>query len=316
MIKLDEELKNAKSVGITGHVRPDGDCVGSTLGLYNYIKDNYPQIKVNIFLEPPESVFSFIRGFNEIVTQEIGDIKYDLFVILDVGDIERVAEFVWPYIANATKTICIDHHVTSKGIGDVNYNQPQISSASEVLISFLDMDKISKFAAESLYTGIINDTGVFKYQSVNRKTMEIAGELMSKGIDFTSIIDDTFFRKSYAQNKAMGWALMEARLELDGKLIYSYMPKSILNKFGLAGRETGGIIDQLRFTNGIEVAMFIYDLPGEGKKVSFRSVKDVDVNVVANAFGGGGHMRAAGCTVSMPVDELIEKTKELLRKQL
>ncbi len=163
---------------------------------------------------------------------------------------------------------------------------------------------------------MINDTGVFKYQSTTARTMEIAGKLMNKGIDFTSIIDDTFFRKSYSQNLLLGRALLESKRLLEGRLIYSYVTLKIMGEFGATGRDTSGIIDQLRFTEGVEVAVLMYDLPDGSIKTSLRSVKNVDVNEVAGNFGGGGHMRAAGFISGMSSDEIIEKVCGYVAEQL
>ena len=245
-----------------------------------------------------------------------GDFLLYIFVVLDCGDLGRVAEFVLPLIENAHKTVCIDHHMSSSGFADVNHILPKISSSCEVLFELLDEDKVSKVVAECLYLGMVHDTGVFKYQSTTKRTMEIAGSLMEKGIDFTSIIDDTFFRKSYVQNKMLGIALCESKLYLEGRLISSYLPMKILSENNIPGRDLNGVIDQLRFTNGVEVAMFIYDLPDGSKKVSLRSVNAVDVNKIANEFGGGGHIRAAGFSVKMSCEEITEKVAELVKCQL
>lgn len=130
---------------------------------------------------------------------------------------------------------------------------------------------------------------------------------MSKGIDYTSIIDDTFFRKTYIQNYMLGLALINSRLVLDGKLIYSYLPYDVLSEHNVPGRDLGGIIDQLRFTEGVEVALFMYELPDHTIKGSLRSVDKVDVNIIANCFGGGGHVRAAGFTAGIPYEEVVKK---------
>ena len=313
---IEKELSGVKTVGITGHLRPDGDCVGSTLGLYNYIKENFPDIEVEIFLEPVEKHFLFLNRADEIISKAVGERHHDLFIVLDCGDLERTAEFVRPYIQAASRTLCIDHHLTGSHFATVNHVCPEISSASEVLYELLEEKLISKNVAECLYVGIIHDTGVLKYQATTSRTLQIAGRFMDMGIDFTSIIDDTFYRKSYEQNIVMGIALTQSRLALDGKLIYSYVTGSTLREHGLIGRDTGGIIDQLRFTNGVEVAAFMYDLP-EGKiKVSLRSVKYVDVNYIANRFEGGGHARAAGFTVKMSAEEIIEKLTALVKELL
>ena len=316
MNSITEVLMGAKTVAITGHVRPDGDCAGSTLGLYNYLKETMPELSVDIYLEPLSDNFLFLKNSDDIKSKADKTLVYDVFIVLDCGDLGRVADFVLPLVENAHKTVCIDHHMASTGFADVNHIFPKISSASEVLYELLCEDKISKAVAECLYLGMVHDTGVFKYQSTTKRTMEIAGTLMEKGIDFTSIIDDTFFRKSYVQNKMLGIALCESELYLDGRLISSYLPMKILNENNIPGRDLNGVIDQLRFTNGVEVAMFIYDLPDGSKKVSLRSVNAVDVNKIANEFGGGGHIRAAGFSVKMSCEEITEKVAEHVKCQL
>lgn len=317
MAFIERELAGASTVGITGHLRPDGDCTGSTLGLYNYIKENLPNIDVDIFLEPIENCFKFLKGSDMIHTFSTRKKKhYDVFVILDCGDIERTADFVRELIMDADKTICIDHHVTGSFFATVNHVCPEVSSASEVLYELLEADCVSKNVAECLYVGMIHDTGVFKYQSTTSRTMEIAGKFMDMGIDFTHIIDDTFFRKSYEQNVVMGIALINSKRLLGGKLIYSYMSQETLKEHGLIGRDTGGIIDQLRFTQGVEVAVFMYELPDGRIKTSLRSVWNVDVNTIANSFGGGGHLRASGFTTELPLPEIINKLESLVEAAL
>ena len=316
MNSIIEELKGAKTVAITGHVRPDGDCTGATLALYNYLLENMPELSVDVYLESIEPRFEFLSKSEEVHRAADKNIEYDVFVILDCGDLGRVATFTQDLIKNAKKTICIDHHLSSDNFADVNHVFPKISSACEVLYGVLDEDKISKNVAECLYVGMIHDTGVFKYQSVTSRTMEIAGKLMDKGINFTAIIDNTFFRKSYVQNKLLGISLTNSELLMDGKLIYSYMSLKTLNEYGVPGRDLSGVIDQLRFTDGVEMAMFIYDLPDGSAKVSLRSVDSVDVNRIANEFAGGGHMRAAGFTTKIPVQEVVAKVSELLSEQI
>ncbi len=317
MLRIDDELSNVKRVAITGHIRPDGDCVGATMALYNYIRDNYPEIEAKVLLEEPEAHFGFMRGFDEIVTAQASLGHFDLFVVLDVGELDRIAVFTHHYFKDADRRICIDHHIKNAAIGDVNIIKPEISSACEVLYEMLDEGKVSKETAECLYTGIIHDTGVFKYQSVTKRTMEIAGTLMEKGIDWTNIIDDTFFRKTFTQNILMGKGLIDAKIALDGKVIYSYLPKSILEEYHVPGRDLGGIIDQLRFTKGIEIAIFAYGMADKKIKVSLRSVNYANVNDIATVFGGGGHAKAAGLTVETDnFDELLERILAEAAKQL
>ncbi|MCM1309214.1 MAG: bifunctional oligoribonuclease/PAP phosphatase NrnA [Butyrivibrio sp.] len=316
MESISKELEGAESVGITGHVRPDGDCTGATLALYNYIRENMPQIEADVYLEPIEEHFGFLAGAADIHHKADQKKRYDVFVVLDCGDVERVAPFAKGYIAKAGKTICIDHHMAGSDFASVSHIMPKVSSVCEVLYELLDGEKISRSVAECLYVGMIHDTGVFKYQSVTDRTMEIAGKLMNTGIDFTSIIDDTFFRKTYEQNRLLGRALLESKRLLDGRLVYSYVSSAVMGELGVCGRDTSGIIDQLRFTEGAEVAVLMYDLPDGSIKTSLRSVRNVNVNDVAGNFGGGGHMRAAGFISSEKPEKIIESVSAYVAMQL
>ena len=228
MERIEEILDGVKTMGIGGHVRPDGDCVGSCMALYLYIKKWYPEIKADIYLEKPKPVFGHIACMDEVHYEAGEPREYDLFVTCDVSAPDRLA-VASDYFASAKKTVCIDHHVSNKGFGDINVVKPDVSSASEVLFGLLDEEKVSKQAAEAIYMGMAHDTGVFKFSSATPETMRIAAKLMEKGIDFTRIIDETFYRKSYVQNQILGRCLMESIMLLNGKCIIGVSESAIWN---------------------------------------------------------------------------------------
>lgn len=310
---LSDILKDVKSVGITGHIRPDGDCTGSVLALYNYILENMPEIDVDLYLEQPGSEFYYLKNIDKIKnTPE--DKKYDVFFVLDCSSLDRIEPFISCF-NNASKTVCIDHHVSNTGFTDLSKIEPQASSACEVLYGTMDADKISRNVAECIYTGIIHDTGVFKYSCTSKKTMEIAGEMMEKGIDYSDIIDNTFYKKTYVQNQILGRALLESVLFYDGKCIFTTVTMDEMEFYGVTGRELGGIVEQLRLTDGVEVAIFLYQTGEEEYKVSLRSKKKIDVAAIATQFGGGGHVRAAGYTAKGSVYQIINSIGELIERQ-
>lgn len=310
---LSDILKDVKSVGITGHIRPDGDCTGSVLALYNYIVENMPETDVDLYLEQPGSEFYYLKNIDKIKnTPE--DKKYDVFFVLDCSSLDRIEPFISCF-NNASKTVCIDHHVSNTGFTDLSKIEPQASSACEVLYGTMDADKISRNVAECIYTGIIHDTGVFKYSCTSKKTMEIAGEMMEKGIDYSDIIDNTFYKKTYVQNQILGRALLESVLFYDGKCIFTTVTMDEMEFYGVTGRELGGIVEQLRLTGGVEVAIFLYQTGEEEYKVSLRSKKKIDVAAIATQFGGGGHVRAAGYTAKGSVYQIINSIGELIEKQ-
>ena len=253
---LEHALSAAKTAVILGHLNPDGDCVGSALGLYNYLTAQYPGLSVDIYLDHPSAKFSYLKGFDKILCEYEGGKSYDLCITTDSSDRERLGVFL-PYFESAGSTICIDHHVTNRGFAEENIICPEASSASEVVYTLLDEEKIDLAAAECLYTGIVHDTGVFKYSCTSGKTMEIAGKLMDKGIDCTEIIDGSFYRKTYVQNQILGRALLESILFMDGKCVFSAVKRKEMDFYGVTNKDLDGIIDQLRLTEGVEVAIFM-----------------------------------------------------------
>lgn len=314
MTKLETMIDQAGKIVILGHVNPDGDCVGSCLAVYNYIKEWDSTKAVTVRLERAPSKFSYLSGFDAIET-EAGEETYDLCICLDSSDEERLGDFKSCFDRSA-KTICIDHHITNRGYAQENVIDGHASSACEVVYGQLDESRISKRVAECIYTGIIHDTGVFKYSNTSRKTMEIAGRMMEKGIDFGTIIDGSFYKKTYMQSQILGRALLESITFLDGRCIFSVVRKKDMDFYGVEKSDLDGIVDQLRVIDGIECAIFLYETGIHQFKVSLRSNSIVDVSRIAAYFGGGGHVRAAGCTMSGSVHDVVNNLSAHIAEQL
>lgn len=312
---LEAILKDVKNVAILGHVRPDGDCAGSCLAVYNYLEENYPEIDAVVYLEKPSVKFAYLKNIDRIVSDFGTDQSYDLCICLDSSDTLRFGEAV-KYLNAAKKSLCVDHHITNTGYGTENVVKGEASSTCEVLFGLLDENKISKAVAECIYTGIIHDTGVFKYDCTSAKTMEIAGKMMEKGINYSSIIDDSFYRKTYIQNQILGRALLESITFHDGRCIFSAISKKDMDFYGVGSGDMDGIIDQLRITEGVECAIFMYETACREYKVSLRSTTDLDVSKIAFYFGGGGHKKAAGCTMTGSIHDVINNLSDQISKQL
>lgn len=306
MNNLDSQLEGVRTVAIAGHVKPDGDCVGSCLATYNYIRTQFPKIQAVVYLEPIPNLFKFMAGADEIQNDCSEDVSYDLFVALDCGDIGRLGAAA-KYFTTAKKTICIDHHVSNQSFADENYIFPDASSTSELIFDLIETEKITKEIAECIYTGIIHDTGVFQYSCTSAHTMEIAGILMEKGIDFPKIVDKTFFEKTYEQNRILGCALIKSQLHFGGTCISTIITRKEMEEYHVLPKHLEGIVSQLRSTKGVETAIFLYENEDGGYKVSMRSASIVDVAEIAVKFGGGGHARAAGITMSGQPEEILAK---------
>lgn len=315
MINLDERLKEVSTVGISGHVRPDGDCVGSTLALYNYIMTYYPEISVELYLESIPDVFRFLKNADKIKAPAVDEQVFDLFIVLDCGDVDRLGDNV-KYYQTAKYTICIDHHVSNQAFAQENYIIPDASSTCELVYDLIGEEKVTKEIAECLYTGMVHDTGVFQYSCTAAKTMNIAGILMEKGIDYPKIVTDSFYAKTYEQNRIMGYALLNSVLHLDGKVITTYLTRENLKEFHCTTKDLDGIVSQLRVTKGTEVAVFLYESEDGSYKASFRATGDVNVAEIALSFGGGGHVKAAGCNVFGTIEDVIGRILVEIEKRL
>ena len=314
-IKLSEILQDTKTVAISGHIRPDGDCVGSCIGLYLYIQQEFPDVQPTVYLEEIRDSFKFLEGSDRIIHSCEEEKVYDLFIALDAGDKQRLGASA-KYFDTAKRTVCIDHHISNPGYAQTNYIEAEASSTCELVYQLLDSSKITKEIAECIYLGIVHDTGVFQYSCASSKTMEIAGKLMDKGIDYSRIVDETFYIRTFAQQQILGKALMDAELHFDGMCISSVIKRKQLEKFHVEPKDMDGIVSTLRSTTGVEVAIFVYPNENDTYKVSLRSASYVDVAEIAVEFGGGGHSRAAGLSMEGKPDDILKKVLAKVKKQL
>ena len=312
---LLDAISKAGTIALGGHVRPDGDCAGSCMGLYNYVRENFPEKEIDVYLEELPNTLKFMKNTDKIRHEVTEEKTYDLFIALDCGDMGRLG-FSAVLFKKAAVRFCVDHHVSNQSFADQNYIMPDASSTSELIYNLLDYGKMSVETAECLYTGMVHDTGVFQYSCTSRKTMEIAGKLIEKGINFPKIVDETFFTKTYNQNRIMGLALMKSVLHLDGKCISSVITKQEMQEYDVLPKHLDGIVSQLRVTKDVEVAIFLYELEDGEFKVSTRSKELVDLSEIAVKFDGGGHVRAAGFSMKGEPEQIIEAILEEVKKQL
>lgn len=296
MMKIIDELKDAKSIAISGHVRPDGDCVGSVMGLYLYLQKELPAAQIDVYLDKPADIFNCISHITDIKSEFNTNQVYDVFVVLDTVP-DRLGD-VGPIYERARKKINIDHHISNTGYGDVSVVEPERSSTAELLYELLNPEMIDTEIAMALYIGIIHDTGVLRYSNTSPRTLQVAAELVKTGFDFSQIIEETFFEKTYLQTQIMGRAVLESMRIMDGRCIVSVVSRRMMEFYQVTTKDLDGIVNQLQSVKGVDCAIFMYETGTSEYKVSMRSNGKVDVSAVAMKFGGGGHVRAAGCTMN------------------
>lgn len=310
-----EAIERANTIVILGHIRPDGDCVGSCLGMYNYISDNFPGRQVDVYLGEFDTEFLFLNGADRIFHTVREKISYDLCLALDCASTDRFGDFAVYYETAKVKAV-IDHHASNPGYGDICLVQPQASAACEAIYGILDRDSIHPHCAEALYLGIVHDTGVFKHSNTTKETMCVAGDLIALGARPSAIIDRTFYSKSFVQNQMLGRALLESYMTLNDLCIVSCLQKEVFDFYHATSVDVDGVIDQLRVTRGIEVAVLYYEYEPNVYKFSLRSNQYVDVSKIALHFGGGGHIRAAGFSLEGDRNQVAEQVLEQIALQL
>jgi phosphoesterase RecJ-like protein len=313
-MKIIEELKGAKKIAIGGHIRPDGDCVGSCMAMYLFLKKALPGAEISVYLEKPADIFACIKGFDEIKTQITDGAEADAFIVLDCAD-DRLG-FSRPLFESARRRINIDHHITNPGCGNTSLVVPGASSTSELVYGVIDHKLMDADVAKALYIGIIHDTGVFQYSNTSPETMRIAADLISYGFDFPKLIDETFYEKTYVQTQILGRALLESIMFMDGRCIVSMVSRETMRFYHVEQKDLDGIVSQLRQIKGVDCAIFMCETGVMEYKVSMRSSDNIDVAKIAMLFGGGGHKKAAGCTMNGTYHDSINNLSLHIEKQL
>lgn len=314
-MNIYKECVDAKSIGISAHIRPDGDAIGSTMALYLYLKKIFPKKEIHLYLENIPGGFEHLKYLNEIETDFQYEGNFDVFFALDTVS-DRLGKAL-AYFENAKKRINIDHHISNeKGSGDVNLVIPDASSTAEVIYSLIEEDKMDVDIATAIYTGMIHDTGVFQYSNTTSHTLMIAAKLISYGFPFHKIIEESFCQKTYLQTQILGRALLESIQFMDGRCVFSCMDKRKMDFYGAIPSDLDGIVNKLRNIKGVDCAIFMYEIEPLKYKVSLRTTQKVDAAKVAAAFGGGGHMRAAGCTINGTMYDVVNNLSARIALQL
>lgn len=286
------------NIFICSHIQPDGDSLGSILALAMAIKKLKEKANVNIIrVDDIPSDFLFLPGIDMIKEQDINE-EVDLFIALDSSDTKRLgigAEF----LLKAKSVICIDHHITNENFGDINIVLSSSGSTCEIVYKFIKyMDvEIDKDMASCLYTGINTDTGRFMYSNTTYETHTIVAELIETGIDINSINMNIYQNIPIERVKLFLETLSNLELYADDKVGVVVVSQEMLYKTNASMEDSEGIVSYVRDINTIEVACLLKEMSENEIKVSLRSKRFVDVAKISTKFGGGGHVRAAGCTI-------------------
>lgn len=305
-------IKDASRILIITHVNPDGDTLGSASALKSFIGDKADiLIQINDNFNFPLT-YTFLPFINEAKNFSNVENIYDLIIALDTASIDRMIDKAREIFDGAKNTINIDHHKTNKGYAQLNLIKGGISSTGEVLFDFfkeLNIE-ITPQMAMGLYAAILTDTGCFKYESTTVHTFKIASELANCNINTSQIADLCYTNKPKNLILFQNYLISNAKFCFGDKVAYTLITKEIIDKFSAKDEYTEGIAETLRSIAGVEAA-FVLKETQNGAKASIRT-KEIDATKITEKFNGGGHKRAAGCTIK----EKINKAAELLLNQI
>ncbi len=297
---IKEEIEKANSIAILTHESPDGDAIGCALALYLALK----KINKNADVIIPEysRVYSFLPGTSEIKKEGKSE-PYDLAISVDVSTIKRLNGFA-SYFEDAKVRIQIDHHQANDMFADYNFVNPVSPACAQNLILVIEKlgVDIDKDIGTCLLTGIITDTGGFKYEGVSAETFEFASELLTKGVNISDIYKRVLQIKTRANFELRKLIIDRMEFVNNNKVTFTYITledqKNALAEEG----DHEGLVEVGRDIEGVEVSIFLRETE-EGYKASLRSNYYVNVSDVCVAFNGGGHIKAAGCTIKAPLEE-------------
>ena len=303
--EIVEAIKKSKKINISFHVSADGDSIGSALALMHGLRKLGKTVNI-VCKETVPEVFNYLLGVEEI-NKSTGVLDYgvDCVIVLDCGNIDRI-NFDTSDLKNRDYILInIDHHLSNDNYGDLNYVDPSYSAVGEIIYLLLKElgVNIDKEIGKALYTSIMTDCGSFRFSNTTRLTHNIAGDLISKDIEFPAIHSLIYENKNYSLVKLSGEVINNMFLCCEDKVCVMEVTKKMLEEFSVDSSDASGLVDIGTTIKGIEVVIYIKE-NSEGYKISLRSNNNLDVRKLAEEYGGGGHSKAAGFTYKGNLEKL------------
>jgi bifunctional oligoribonuclease and PAP phosphatase NrnA len=295
--RIIEAIRASHTICIAGHIRPDGDCVGSQLGLTLALQNEGKKVTCWNEDRIPEK-YDFLDR-DGIIQKPKRGLEFDCVIATDAASFERLGS-VGRCVTNRKLLINIDHHESNTRYGDLNWVSAREPSTGELIFRLLKIAKwpITKRIADSLFTAVSTDTGSFQYATTRPGTYHVAGELVSRGADLAKICDEVYQSYPVSRARLLRHIYSHFRLSHQDQIAYVWLKKADFARTGAESDDTEGLIDHIRAIAPVVVACVFEELEPELTRISLRSKSDkVNVNEIAAQFGGGGHPAAAGARI-------------------
>ncbi|MEE8432865.1 MAG: DHH family phosphoesterase [Candidatus Desulfatibia sp.] len=321
MDKIISHLQNSKSILVVSHANPDGDAIGSLIAMGLSLKAISK--KTTLYNESPiPAVYRFLPEANSVV-REVGDQNFDTAVILDCSDLERIGEAV-SMVNRIPVIINIDHHITNAGFGNLQLIDTSACATVEIVYRLIKQLSvcIDENIATSIYTGILTDTGSFRFSNTNKAAFAICEEMVALGVDPYKIARCVYGTYSLGRIKLLNLALDSIEISNNGRLSIMTLTQDMLNKTQTQPEDVDGLINYARRIEDVKVAALIQEHQnGDGTSetcgnyhVSLRSDGTIDVAEIASSFGGGGHSSAAGFNIESTLFDIKLKIFNLAER--
>lgn len=312
-INLEETgalLLAAQRIVLCCHVSPDCDTLGSALGLVRFLEQQGKEV-VLLVDDVINNSFSFLPGIEKVVRPEEGQsYTADLFVVIDASSWDRIG--ICNQIVKADKILNIDHHISNTEFAEYLYLDVKAAAVGEVMVDLFEAChwKMDKTIAENFYTAISTDCGSFRYSNTSPKTMHQAAKLLELGVN-PNEINENLGLSSVATMQLLAKVMQTLTFAYEGRVAYMKLTNELYNK----QTSTETFVNIVRYIEGVDVGIFFKEVEPGITRVSLRTCK-TDAAAIAVQFNGGGHVRAAGCTVNAPLDEAVAQILEAVGKQL
>lgn len=312
--QLAQEIKQRDHFILLSHTMPDGDSIGSLLGLYQGLRAMGKEVLM--FLQDPvPAIYSYLQGSDQVLSPGQVNVPVDNVIFLDCADEERAGQDALHVLTNRNFTMNIDHHQSNTLFGDINYIKPQAAATAELVYQLMKtlQVKIDPPLANALYAAIVQDTGSFHHSNTTAATFRTAADLLDCGVQLEKTRIELFESKSRVEICLLGRALNSIQFTPDGKVAWMTITYQDVEDLGARNIHPEGIINHTLMVKGVEVGLLFREIRPGQIKIGFRSKGAVDVSELAVLFGGGGHRQAAGAQSEGSMEACQHKVIQAVR---
>lgn len=307
-------LKEGQTFCLSGHQNPDGDVIGSSLAMASLIRrlDSKKRVDLLNAGHPPRNV-SFLPGADQVKSVQKVDGKYDVLIVFECSGADRMGNII-DFGTQVGSVINIDHHLHNPNFGHVNFVEPHTSSTAELIYKIFEHMEMPLTVDEAtcLYTGMVSDTGWFRYGNTISQTHEIAAKLLAAGVPVASLSERIYLSKSEVGVRLLAWCLTNLKLSHGRKVAMMSLPRKVFVEMGASPDDIDEIVNAGLSIASVQISAFLKEKDNPPAiKISLRSKGDMDINQVARKFGGGGHRNASGCAIEM---DLASAEQAILRE--